>query len=98
MKQYVEEAKVMYKNFEKALANATSIADAAKECEYESYCYDSWLYQTFNEVEVSINLTGEQIIAVTVCVDYMTGELHLRGDCEVVNPETDDWDGEVYTF
>ena len=98
MKKYVKNGKEMFETFEKALKESSSIKEAADKCEYELYCYDSFKGNCKTETTACINLSGDTTIAVMVDVDFITGKLYLHSHCEIVNPETNDWDGEVYDF
>ena len=97
MNEYVEAGKKMYLNFKEALKDSKSIKEAADKCDYELYHFDEWL-EAPDEVIVNMNLTEEALIGVVVNVNYITGEMELQSHCEIVDPETDDWDGEKYQF
>lgn len=98
MKEYLEKGREMFFKFKEALKESRSIWEASGKCGFYAYAYDSWLESLNDEVEVNLNLTGEAIISVIVSVNYLTGRLAMNANCEVVDPETGDWDGEVYYF
>lgn len=98
MKEYVKKGREMFFKFKEALNESKSIQEAAKNCGYEMVPYDSWVEHCENEVVVNMNLTGESIISIMVAVNYLNGRLSMNSNCEIVDPETDDWDGEVYYF
>lgn len=98
MKEYVEKGREMFFKFKKALKESKSIQEASDKCGFEMYAFDEWLESLSNEVEVNLNLTGEEIISVIVAVNYLNGRLSMNANCEIIDLETDDWDGEVYYF
>lgn len=98
MKEYVEKGREMFFKFKNALKESRSIQEAADKCEYEYYGWDS-CFEGEDEVIVQLNLSSiDATINVEVAVDYMKCKNYLYGKCEIVDPETDDWDGEVYYF
>ena len=97
MKEYVKKGREMFFKFKEALKESKSIQEAAEKCDFEFNDWDSCFEGT--EVIVQLNLTeGDTTINVEVAVDYLSCENYLYDKCEVVDPETDDWDGEVYFF
>lgn len=98
MKEYVKKGREMFFKFKNALKESKSIQEAADMCEYECYDWDS-CFEGEDEVIVQLNLIdGDMTINVEVAVNYLKCENYIYDKCEVVDPETGDWDGEVYFF
>lgn len=99
MKEYVEKGKKLYHSFQSVLKEANSVKQAAEMCDCEVYVYEADVDTTEQEFFLDVNLTqGDTTIGTTIVVKYMTNEMWLAHNCEIINPETGDWNGEVYYF
>lgn len=98
MKEYVEKGREMFFKFKNALKESRSIQEASEKCNFEYNDWDS-CFEGYDKVIVQLNLTeGDTTINVEVAVDYLRCKSYLFDKCEIVDPETGDWDGEVYFF
>lgn len=98
MKEYVEKGREMWKDWKKVAEQHLNIEDAGTQCGFDMYIWEEGeVDYDRHEYLMEINLTDHRgTINVLVARNGWTGGIYVYPFYQVVNPETDDWDGEKY--